>query len=48
MSQTQVRGTAERAEPGCAVNSTFNFSVGALAILVALLVGYWAYTSWWK
>ena len=48
MSQTQARGTDEPVQPGCAVNSTFNFTVGALAVLMALVIAYWVYTSWWK
>ena len=34
-------------EPGCNVNSTFNFTVGALAIAAALVIGYLAYRYWW-
>jgi len=48
MAQTQARGSAEPGVAGCAVNSTFNFTVGAVAIAVALLIGYWAYTMWSK
>lgn len=29
-----------QAQPSCNVNSTFNFTVGAIAILVAILIGY--------
>ena len=35
-----------KAQPGCHVNSTFNFTVGAVAILVAILIAYVAYTRW--
>ena len=33
-------------QPGCNVSSTFNFSVGAIAIVVAILIAYVAYTRW--
>jgi hypothetical protein len=35
-----------RVQPGCNVNSTFNFGVGAIAILVAILIAYVAYARW--
>jgi hypothetical protein len=34
-----------RAGPGCNVNSTFNYTVGVLAVAVAILIGYWVYTT---
>jgi hypothetical protein len=47
---TAIRaGTSDsggKAQPGCNVNSTFNFSVGAIAILVAILIAYVAYARW--
>lgn len=48
MAHSQVRGPAEPGAAGCAVNSTFNYTVGAVAIAVALAIGYWAYTIWWS
>jgi hypothetical protein len=41
---SDVRGEGR---PGCNVNSTFNFTVGGLAIAVAVLLGYIAYARWW-
>jgi hypothetical protein len=38
----------DRPQPGCNVNSTFNFTVGGIAIAAALLIGYLAYMYWWK
>jgi hypothetical protein len=35
-----------QAQPRCNVNSTFNFTVGAIAILVAILIGYIVYARW--
>ncbi len=32
----------------CNVNSTFNFTVGALAIAGAVLIGYFVYVYWLK
>ena len=34
--------------PGCNVSSTFNFVVGALAIVAVLIIGYLGYLYWWK
>ncbi len=34
-------------QPNCNVNSVFNFTVGGIAIAVALLIGYLAYVHWW-
>jgi hypothetical protein len=50
MSETQIPSTGARGpvEPTCTVNSTFNFTVGALAIVAAVLIAYWVYVSWWK
>ena len=33
-------------QPGCNVNSTFNFTVGVAAIAAALLIGYVVYVYW--
>lgn len=33
----------ERAKGSCNVNSTFNFSVGAVAIAIAGIIGYFIY-----
>jgi len=38
----------DRPQPGCNVNSTFNFTVGGIAIAAAILIGYWVYMHWWK
>jgi hypothetical protein len=38
--------TVQPAEPGCNVNSTFNFSVGALAIAAAIAIAYFVYRTW--
>jgi hypothetical protein len=32
---------------GCGVNSTFNFAVGGLAIVAAVVIGYLAIARWW-
>lgn len=37
----------DRPRPGCNVNSTFNFIIGALAIVAALVIGYFA-VKWIK
>ncbi|MDQ3746333.1 MAG: hypothetical protein M3444_18325 [Acidobacteriota bacterium] len=34
--------------PGCNVNSTFNFTVGGLAIAAAVVIGYLVYLFWWR
>jgi hypothetical protein len=33
-------------QPGCNVSSTFNFTVGGVSIIVALLIGYLVYVYW--
>lgn len=38
----------DQVQTNCNVNSTFNFTVGAFAIVAALLIGYLMYVSWWK
>jgi hypothetical protein len=34
--------------PGCNVNSTFNFTVGGLAIAAAVLLGYLSCAYWFN
>ncbi len=46
--KSKTIGTGDRPQPGCNVNSTFNFTVGGFAIAAALLIGYLAYMYWWK
>lgn len=46
--KTKTNDDASRLQPGCNVNSTFNFTAGGLAIAAALLIGYLAYVYWWK
>ncbi len=38
----------QRQQARCNVNSTFNFTVGGIAIVAALLVGYLVYAYWWR
>ena len=33
-------------QPGCNVNSTFNFTVGGVSVMVALLIAYLVYVYW--
>jgi hypothetical protein len=44
--ETNDDGTKSRR--GCDVSSTFNFTVGGLAIAAALLIGYLACVYWFK
>ena len=46
--KTKTNDDVGRLKPNCNVNSTFNFSVGGVAIVAALLIGYLAYVYWWK
>ncbi len=41
--KTDTNDAGDRPQRGCNVNSTFNFTVGGLAIAAALLIGYLAY-----
>ena len=43
--ETQTR--TDKPVSSCNVSSTFNFTVGALAIAAALAIGYLAYRFWW-
>ena len=43
--ETQTR--TDRPVSSCNVSSTFNFTVGALAIAAALVICYLAYRYWW-
>lgn len=40
--------TGGQLPPGCNVSSTFNFTVGALAIALAVLIGYLVRAYWLK
>lgn len=44
--ETTVVGTEP--QPNCSVNSTFNFAMGGLAIVAALVLCYLAYMYWSK
>ena len=46
--KSETNSADDRPQPGCNVNSTFNFTVGGFAIAAALLIGYLAYVYWWK
>ena len=46
--QSEMKEMGDRQQSGCNVNSTFNFTVGGIAIAAALLIGYLAYVYWWK
>ena len=35
--------TGDQSQPGCNVNSTFNFTVGVLAVVAAIVIGYFIY-----
>ena len=43
--ETQTR--TDKPVSSCTVSSTFNFTVGALSIAAALVIGYLAYRYWW-
>ena len=45
---TETNGVGSTLQPGCNVNSMFNFTVGGLAIAAALVIGYLTYVYWWK
>ncbi len=45
---TEMKDIGDTQQPNCNVNSTFNFTVGGLAIAAALVIGYLAYVYWWK
>lgn len=46
--KSDMNDNPNRLETGCNVNSTFNFTVGGIAIAVAVLIGYLAYVYWWR
>ena len=46
--QSEMKEMGDRQQTSCNVSSTFNFTVGGLAIVAALLIGYLAYVYWWK
>ncbi len=46
--KTQMSDVGGQLPPGCNVSSTFNFTVGALAIAAAVLLGYFVYAYWLK
>jgi hypothetical protein len=46
--KSETNDAGDRLQPGCNVSSTFNFTMGGIAIAVALLIGYLAYVRWWK
>jgi hypothetical protein len=46
--QAETRDVSSRSLPGCNVNSTFNFTVGAFAVLAGALIVYFIYSYWWK
>ena len=46
--KTEKNDIGDKLEPGCNVNSRFNFTVGGLAIAAALLIGYLVYVYLWK
>lgn len=46
--KSEMKPSGDRQELGCNVNSALNFTVGGVAIAVALLIGYLAYIYWWK
>jgi hypothetical protein len=37
---TQERGPADELPPACNVSMTFNFSVGAVSVIVAIAIAY--------
>jgi hypothetical protein len=46
--KAQTGDDGNQLQSGCNVSSTFNFTVGGLAIAAASLIGYLAYLYWWK
>ncbi len=47
--KTETNDVGGKLQPNCNVNSTFNFTVGGLAIAAALVIGYLAYVfSWFR
>lgn len=46
--KSETNDARDRLQPGCNVNSTFNFTVGGFAIAAALLIAYLAFVVWWK
>ncbi len=46
--KSETNDAGGQPQSGCNVNSTFNFTVGGLAIAAALLISYCAYLYWWK
>lgn len=46
LTDAKTKEPGESKPPACSVSSTFNFSVGAVAILVAIVVLYVSYSRW--
>ena len=46
--KSETSDPGNRTQPGCNVNSKFNFTVGGFAVAAALLICYVAYVYWWK
>jgi hypothetical protein len=44
----EINDDAAKSQRGCNVSSTFNFTVGGLAIVAAVLIGYLAWLYWFK
>jgi len=44
----ETSGVSAKEQRGCNVNSTFNFTVGRLAIAATLVIAHLAYMYWWK
>lgn len=46
--KAEMNDEGGKVRPGCNVSSTFNFTVGGLAIAAALLIGYLACVYWFS
>jgi hypothetical protein len=46
--EAQKKDGDKQPQPGCNVNSTFNFTVGGIAIAAAVLIGYLVYFFVWR
>jgi hypothetical protein len=46
--KAEINDDTAKSSRGCNVSSTFNFTVGGLAIAAALLIGYLACLYWFK
>ena len=46
--KTESNDVGGKLEPDCNVNSTFNFTVGGIAIVAAVLIVFLVYAYWWE